>query len=441
MTEGRAAKNLFKQSTVAFISMGILLWASCASVKRVHLLDLDTKESPTETELILTTSHPVQFNNIKLDSPPCVIISFPGSKIFSSEKDEIILNKGPIKRIKTEYFKNGNPGRRQLQFVLVELTQDTAYRISEDGNSIKIRLENPRVSPDSPSQEQTLSDPLPQMEEKTSIVEPGYIIGPDDVLSIEVWNQPDITRDVIVNDLGEITIPPVRKLNVMGLTVSQLEEKLSAALSKYLIDPIVFVSIKEFNSQRVTVLGETKTGMYTLKRRTTLVEFLGQIGGTTENADTYHIKLIKKDRAVLTYNFNELINDPQKSQGIVVSGGDTVYVPPLEFNKVYVLGEVKNPMIVKIKGKLTLIDAITEAGGFTRDAVRKSVMVVRGEPGSQTGIRVNAKDMLKEGDISQNIELKPGDIVYVPKSFIVNIERFLRVFAYPLTWYFWFLQR
>lgn len=440
MAQGRALKNLFKHNTLAFLSIIILLWASCASVKRVHLINLDTKESPTETELILTTSSPVQFNNTKLDSPPCVIISFPGNRVYSTEKDEIIINKGPIKRIKNEYFKKGNQGQRQLQFVLVELTQDTAYQILEDGSSIRIRLENPPASPNSSPQEKTLIDPQLQEEEKKFIVEPGYLIGPEDVLNIEVWNQPDITREVTVNDQGEITIPPVRKLSVIGLTISQLEEKLSKALSKFVIDPIVFVSIKEFNSQRVTVLGETKTGMYTLKRRTTLVEFLGQIGGTTENADTYHIKLIKKDRAVFIYNLNELINDPQKSESIVVSGGDTVFIPPLEFNKVYVLGEVKNPRIVTIKGKLTLIDAITEAGGFTRDAVRKSVMVVRGELGSQKGIRVNAKQLLKEGDISQNIKLEAGDIVFVPKTFVVSIERFLRLFAYPLTWYFWFLQ-
>jgi polysaccharide export outer membrane protein len=440
MTQGKASKNISKYNTLAFISIIILLWASCASVKRVHLINLDTKESPTETELILTTTHPVQFNNTKLDNPPCVIISFPGNKVYSTEKDEIIINKGPIKRIKNEYLKNGNKGQRQLQFVLVELTQDTAYQILDDGSSIRIRLKNPQASPDLSSQEMTHIDPQSQREKKESLVEPGYLIGPEDVLNIEVWNQPDITREVTVNNQGEITVPPVRKLSVIGLTVSQLEEKLSKALSKYLIDPIVFVSIKEFNSQRVTVLGETKTGMYTLKRRTTLVEFLGQIGGTTENADTYHIKLIKKDRNVFAFNLNELINNPQKSESIIVSGGDTVYVPPLEFNKVYVLGEVKNPRIVTIKGKLTLIDAITEAGGFTRDAVRKSVMVVRGELGSQKGIRVNAKQMLKEGDISQNIELEAGDIIFVPKTFVVSIERFLRLFAYPLTWYFWFLQ-
>jgi polysaccharide export outer membrane protein len=290
------------------------------------------------------------------------------------------------------------------------------------------------------SQENSQIKPQSLEEEKKPLVQPGYLIGPEDVLSVEVWNQPNISREVVVNDEGEINIPPIRKLSAIGLTVSQLEEKLSKALSKYIIDPIVFVSIKEYNSQRVTVLGETRTGMYTLKRRTTLVEFLGQIGGTTENADTFHIKLIKKDRRTFIYDLNDLIDNPQKSEDIVVSGGDTVYVPPLEFNKVYVLGEVKIPQIVTIKGKLTVIDAITEAGGFTRDAIRKSVMIIRGELGSQEGIRVNAKQILQKGDISQNIDLEPGDIVFVPKTFIVHIERFLRDFAYPLTWYFWFLR-
>jgi polysaccharide export outer membrane protein len=289
-------------------------------------------------------------------------------------------------------------------------------------------------------QENSQVKPQPLEEEKKPLVQPGYLIGPEDVLNVEVWNQPNISREVVVDYEGDINIPPVRKLSVIGLTVSQLEEKLSKAFSKYIIDPIVFVSIKEYNSQRVTVLGETKTGMYTLKRRTTLVEFLGQIGGTTENADTFHIKLIKKDRRAFIYDLNDLIDNPQKSESIIVSGGDTVYVPPLEFNKVYVLGEVKTPQIVTIKGKLTVIDAITEAGGFTRDAVRKSVMIIRGELGSQEGIRVNAKQILQKGDISQNIDLEPGDIVFVPKIFIVHIERFLRDFAYPLTWYFWFLR-
>ena len=429
-----------KNTIVVFIALCLILWASCASVKRVHLTHLLTKESPTETELVLTTSDPVQVSNTKLDNPPCLIISFPENSVYSSEEEEMIFSKGPIKRIKNEYCPTGRKSQRRLNFMLVELTQDIPYEISQDGRSIIIRLEHPVETAATHLPEKEQAVPQSQGEEKKPLVEPGYLIGPEDILNIEVWNQPDISREVAVNHDGEISLPPIRKLSVMGLTPPQLEETLTKALSKYLIDPIVFVTVKEYNSQRVTAIGEIKTGMYTLKRKTTLVEFLGQIGGTTGNADTYHIKLIKKDGRILIYNLNDLVNDPDKSSQILVAGGDTVYVPPLEFNKVYVLGEVKNPMIVLVKGKLTVLDAITEAGGETRDAVLKSVIVIRGELGSQKGIRVNLKELLKKGDISQNIELMPGDIVYVPKTFIVHIERFLRDLAYPLTWYFWYMR-
>lgn len=418
----------------------ILVFISCASFRGVHLIDFATKESPSETELILTTTKPVQYEDTKLENPPSLIISFPKNKVFCNEKDELIINKGPIKKIKNEYYQSEVKGKRRLNLVIVELTQDIPYSISDSGSSIIIRMENPRLSPVTPEEERTKIETQPQIREETPHLEPGYLIGPEDVLSIEVWNHPDISGEIRVNYKGEIRFPPVRKINVMGLTNDQLEEKLAEALSKYLIDPIVFVIVKEYNSQRVIALGETATGMYTLKRKTSLLEFLGQIGGPTENADTYHIKLIKRDGKTYTYDLNELIKAPKKSAQVLVSGGDTLYVPPLDNNRVYVLGEVKSPKVINIKGKLRLMDAITQAGGYTRDAVTRSIIVVRGELGSQKGIRVNLKRILKKGDIGQNIELKPGDIVYVPKSFVVDIERFLRDLAIPLAWYFWYIK-
>ena len=66
-------------------------------------------------------------------------------------------------------------------------------------------------------------------------IEAGYLIGPGDVLSIEVWKHPDISRDVVVNDEGEIRLPPIKSIKVIGMTVPQLEEKLAETLSKYLI--------------------------------------------------------------------------------------------------------------------------------------------------------------------------------------------------------------
>ncbi|MGB2763839.1 MAG: polysaccharide biosynthesis/export family protein [Candidatus Aminicenantaceae bacterium] len=415
----------------------ILAFISCATSKDIHLIDMTTKESPSETELILTTTDPVPYKETKLENPPGIIISFPGNKVFCSEKDELIINKGPIKKIKNEYYEKEGKGQRWLNFLVVELSKDIPYTISQSGSSIIIRMENLTQSPNAATKE---IEPKPQFSDKTPSLELGYLIGPDDVLHIEVWQHPDVSGDVRVNYKGEIRVPPIKSINVMGLPSYQVEEKLAEALSKYLIDPVVFVSVKEYNSQRVIAIGETTTGMYTLKRRTTLVEFLGQIGGTRENADILRIKLIKKDGKTHTYNLNKLINDPQKSNEVLVSGGDTVYVPPQEINKVYILGEVKIPKVINVKGKLSLVEAITEAGGYTDNAVTSSILVIRGELGSQKGIRLNLSRILKKGDIAQNIDLKPGDIVYVPRTFIASVERFLRLAAAPLTWYVWFLR-
>jgi polysaccharide export outer membrane protein len=324
--------------------------------------------------------------------------------------------------------------------MIVELVQDLPYKISLSGSSIIIRIENPKPSELLDTEEKAKIGGDSQAKAKDPLAEAGYLIGPGDVLKIEVWGHPDVSRDVIVDYRGEIKLPPVRRMSVMAFTTYQLEEELYKSLSKYLIDPVVFVTVKEFNSQRIIALGETTTGMYTLKRKTSLVEFLSEIGGPTENANVTRIKLIKKDGEIFTYNLNELISDPKKRDETLVSEGDTIYVPPTDINRVSVLGQVNDPKMINIKEKLTLVEAITTAGGFNENAVRSSVIVLRGELGDMKGYRVNMARIFSKGDIGLNIELEPGDIVYVPKSFIADVERFLRDISLPLTWYFWYLK-
>lgn len=441
MREGKGPMNgVYRKAATIIV---ILLFVSCfarISPKVAHFVNLEAKESESGTMVILTTSEPIQYKDTKLENPPCIIISFPDKKVFSSEEDIVIVNKGPIKRIKNEYYQSEGEGQRQLNLMIVELVQDLPYKISHSGSSIIIRIENPKRSELLAIEEKTKIGGDSQAKAKDPLADSGYLIGPGDILNIEVWNHPDISRDVPVNYRGEIKLPPVRRMSVMAFTTYQLEEELTKFLSKYLIDPIVFVTVKEFNSQRIIALGEITTGMYTLKRKTSLVEFIGQIGGPTDNANVSKIKLIKKDGEISIHDLNELIDDPKKSGEVLVSAGDTVYLPPLEMNRVSVLGDVKTPKMIIVKGKLTLVEAVTEAGGFTENAVRSSVIVLRGELGAMKGYRVNMARIFKKGDIGLNIELEPGDIVYVPRSFIADIERFLRDVSLPLTWYFWYLK-
>ncbi len=421
----------------------ILLFVSCIprfSPKIAHFVNLEAKESESDTMVILTISEPVQYKDTKLENPPCIILSFPDKKVFSSEEDVMIVNKGAIKRIKNEYYRTEGEGNRQLELVIVELVQDLPYKISHSGSSIIIRIENPKPSELLDIEEKAKIGGDLQAKARDPLADSGYLIGPGDILNIEVWNHPDISRDVAVDYRGEIKLPPVKRMSVMAFTTYQLEETLTKSLSLYLIDPVVFVLVKEFNSQRIIALGEITTGMYTLKRKTSLVEFLGQIGGPTVNANVSKIKLIKKDGEISIHDLNDLIGDLSKSDEVLVSAGDTVFVPPLEMNRVSVLGEVKTPKMIIVKGKLTLVEGITEAGGFTDNAVKSSVIVLRGELGAMKGYRVNMARIFKKGDIGLNIELEAGDIVYVPRSFIADIERFLRDITLPLTWYFWYLK-
>jgi polysaccharide export outer membrane protein len=441
MSGGKGPMNgVYRKAATIIV---ILLFVSCVprmTPRIAHFVNLEAKESESNTMVILTTSEPVPYKDTKLENPPAILISFPDKKVFSSEEDVVIVNKGPIKRIKNEYYESGSEGGRQLNLVIVELTQDLPYKIASTGSSILIRIENPKESELLLNKEKNKIGGDSQARAKDPLSDVGYLIGPSDVLTIEVWNHPDISRDVTVDDRGEIRLPPVSRISVMAFTTYQLEEELAKYLSKYLIDPIVFVSVKEFKSQRVIALGETTTGMYTLKRKTTLVQFLGEIGGPTENADVARIKLIKKDGEILIYDLNELISNPIKREEALVSEGDTVYVPPLELQRVSVLGQVNNPKMIIIKGKLTLVEAITQAGGFNENAVKSSVIVLRGELGDLKGYRVNTNRIFNKGDVGLNITLEPGDIVYVPKTFIADIERFLRDVSLPLTWYFWYLK-
>lgn len=423
------------------LSLPLLFFSfSCVSSRGIHLINLATKELSSEIEVVLTTSKSISYKEAKIENPPSLVISFPEDNVYGREEKELVINKGPLRRIRSEYGQEGGKGQGRLNSVILEFSQNVPYQITQSGRSIIIRIENSGQSFSMADREKT--EILTKLGDsgQDSFMEAGYLIGPGDVLSIEVWKQADVSREIKVDEKGEIRLPPVRKISVMGLTASELEEKLTEALSKYLIDPIVFVTVKEFNSQRVIALGEIAPGMYTLNRRTTLVEFLGQTGGARENADTFHIKLIKKDGKILTYNLSDLIQDPLKNEEVIVRGGDILYIPPLEINKIYVLGEVRTPKTINIKGKLNLLDAITEAGGLTPDAVAKSILVIRGELGSQKGIRVNLNEILKEADLGQNIELTAGDIIYVPKSFVVDIERFLRDISLPIMWNIWFIK-
>lgn len=165
-----------------------------------------------------------------------------------------------------------------------------------------------------------------------------YRIGIGDVLDISVWRTAELDKSVIVRPDGIISYPLVGDIPAAGLTLTELDERLTEALREFVRSPEVSVAIARF-------------------------------GGT----------------------------------------------------KVILLGEIKTPGVVAIPGRGNLIDVIALGGGFTNDAVKRGVIVVRGGLEHPEVYRLNVARIFK-GDLSQNIQVEPNDIIYVPRQFIADFN-------------------
>jgi polysaccharide export outer membrane protein len=158
-----------------------------------------------------------------------------------------------------------------------------------------------------------------------------YVIGPEDVLSIHVWKEDALTRQVSVRSDGRISLPLIDEVQAAGLTPLQLKEKLTVRLQEFIDNPSVSVIVTEANSQKVYVSGEVKTpGVYRLRGETTLLQVIPMAGGFTEWADQKKIVVIRKegekDKRIII-NYKKIVSGEDMSANIVVKSGDTVIVP------------------------------------------------------------------------------------------------------------------
>jgi polysaccharide export outer membrane protein len=115
------------------------------------------------------------------------------------------------------------------------------------------------------------------------------------------------------------------------------------------------------------------------------------------------------------------------SQNVILDTGDMIVIPesPTTKDKVFVLGEVKSPGAYSFKHEIDLVTAISLAEGYTYDAKEKNILVIRGYPAKTNVLVANLKDFLNQADFSQNIPLQSGDVVYVPRSVIGDINYYI----------------
>jgi polysaccharide biosynthesis/export protein len=271
-----------------------------------------------------------------------------------------------------------------------------------------------------------------------------YEVGPGDVIHLTVVGQAELTGDFPVDSEGMMSLPVLGKVKAAEMSTKELERKLTTLLADgYLKRPQVSVSVQEYKSQRVFVTGEVqKPGPYALKLDRSLLALVSDIGGFTPNAG-HEIVVIRPPAgagtpvlpvagaspepaatdttkpsvpppaAGMTFEvpgaevFRVSVQELQSGnpeRNILLRAGDTVYVPRAA--QVYISGSVARPGPIRFQEGMTLLQALTVAGGVTERGSQKRAKVLRTVNGKKQEVKVQLSDLVQ-----------PEDTIIVPERF------------------------
>lgn len=270
-----------------------------------------------------------------------------------------------------------------------------------------------------------------------------YKIGIGDVLNVTVWDHPELTTPAgtyrsaadsgnQVHANGTIFYPYVGQVKVAGLTVNEVREKLTKQLATYIAEPQIDVTVAAYKSQKAYVTGEIKTPgqQFLTNVPLTLLDAVNKAGGLSDNADWHNVTITSKGRDEKV-SLEALIERGDLTQNRLLKDGDIVHVPRNDANKVFVVGEVSKPQMLKITHYgMTLTEAIAESGGIDKLAADATgIFVIRGQRNDASLIHPTldgANKLEKIADIYQldlsnatsyvlgtEFYLKPYDVVYV----------------------------
>ena len=247
-----------------------------------------------------------------------------------------------------------------------------------------------------------------------------YVIGPQDVLLIQVFDQPDLGGKYAVEADGTFNFPLIGRIKAGALTLRAFEGELKRLLADgYFRNPQVTVAVEQYRSQRVFVMGEVRQpGPVALTGEMNLIEALARAGSTLSTASG-EVAIVRArsgngeagplapDHDAGTEVFRASIRDLESgalSQNLDLRDGDTIFVPRAE--TVYVFGQVKNPGVYGMQKNTTVLQALSLAGGVNENGAMNRIHVMRIVDGVKKELRVNLTDVVR-----------PEDTIVVPQRY------------------------
>jgi len=262
---------------------------------------------------------------------------------------------------------------------------------------------------------------------------PGYRIGPKDLVQIQVFEVPELSSvERRVSEEGTVNLPLIGDIAAAGLTQEELARRIKTQLeSKYVQRASTSVEVREFRSKPISVIGAVRQpGELAFSGRWTLIEAITAAGGLAENAGNVIYVLRRPENGLsdqVAVAVNDLLVRAEPRANLPIYANDLINVPPTVELTVFCLGEVANPgaLIFKSTERLTLLSAIARAGGLTERAASKILIKRGGGPsGGQTAGRTGAVSEEIHVDYKRivggkdpDVELREGDIVVVKESF------------------------
>lgn len=289
---------------------------------------------------------------------------------------------------------------------------------------------------------------------------PEYLLGPGDVLKITFWEGAKSTEYIAeVRSDGKISYAFMDDVPVSGRTVGELHEALLEGLKRYIRAPRLEVVVKEYKSKPVLLFGQINKispgpsgpGKYALKGKTSILDLIVSAGGPVMgrggsftgagqtqvvvgdeggNADLRKVELVRRGKRY-TLNLYDAMFRGDVIQNVILDNGDMITVPelPVFGERVYVLGEVNSQGIYRLKDASDLLASLSLAGGPTGQAVKSDIKIIREyqeRKGDPIILSASYDAITKQGDIAQNVALRNGDIVWVPRILIGDINEFIR---------------
>ncbi|HEV8334809.1 MAG TPA: polysaccharide biosynthesis/export family protein [Candidatus Polarisedimenticolia bacterium] len=436
----RAFQGLRRRAVLLTLSAGLLLVPAAAFPEKSVTSLLDVRPDGRSGAFLLICDGAFQFSRRVDSEPPRVVLELPNVRNAIKEA-KLPVDSEVVSGISISAATGGVQGTQ----VVFDLKRPCPSTVRGEGATLVVRFDTAAaaVPGAAGAAAGAGSAPLPPKTDAPSRPDAGvagtasparlgvmlptersdYVIGGEDLLEINVFEQPDLNRTVRVSGDGTISVPLLGVIPVSGLTVKETEARLRDLLSaKYLTDPQVTVFVKEAKSKKVSVVGAVeKPGTVEMLGQRSLLEAISEAGGLTQQAgkDLY---VLRSDRSGATtridVDLDDLMIKGNPELNIPILPGDVINIPIDRILHVYVDGAVRKPGEVEYKNSrpLNLLQAIAAAGGLSERASQKGIVLIRNRPdGAQEMYKVDLKAVRKGKQA--NMVLVNGDSIYVPETF------------------------